>query len=317
MGAGSTFQEVSPSPIKQPQSGKETLSGLRRREALAGYLFIVPNFIGFMVFLVFPILAAIYLTFTDWDLASTPEFNGLDNFSKLAGDELFWRALGNTFYYTFVAVPTGVFIAFWLAIMINRKMRGVLVFRVIYFLPHVTLTVAAAIVWRWMYHPEFGLFNYLLSLVGITGPNWLFNSSWAMPSIIIMSNWQGVGYAMLIFLAGLQGVPQELYEAATVDGATGAQQLRHITGPMLSPTTFFVLTTSFIGAFQGFDQFFVMTQGGPAFATTTLVLHIFNNAFQYFKMGYASSMSTVLFACIMIITLIQWQAAKRWVYEFD
>ena len=300
-----------------PETGSETLSGLRRKEAQAGYLFILPNFIGFMVFAVFPILAAIYLTFTDWDLAGTPSFTGLGNFTKMAQDDLFWKSLGNTFYYSFVAVPTGVFAAFWLAILINRKMRGVLVFRVIYFLPHVTLTVAAAIVWSWLYHPEFGLFNYLLGLVGIEGPNWLFNRNWAMPAIIIMSNWQGIGYAMLIFLAGLQGVPQELYEAAIVDGATGWQRLRHITVPMLSPTTFFVLTTSFIAAFQGFDQFFVMTNGGPAFATTTLVLHVFNNGFQYFKMGYASSMATVLFLCILVITLIQWRAAKRWVHEFD
>jgi multiple sugar transport system permease protein len=297
--------------------GKGSLSGLRKQEAITAYFFLLPNFAGFMLFAIFPILAAIFLTFTSWDLGSSPQWIGFQNFVTMFKDELFWKALFNTFYYAFVAVPTGVFVAFWLSLLLNRKMRGVLTFRVIYFLPHVTLTVAAAIIWAWLYHPEFGLFNYLLSLVGIQGPNWLFNSRWAMPAVIIMSNWQGIGYAMLIFLAGLQGIPEELYEAAIVDGANGWHRLRYITLPMLSPTAFFVLTTSFIGAFQGFDQFLIMTRGGPSFATTTLVLHIFNNGFQFFKMGYASSMATVLFACILTITLIQWRAAKRWVFEFD
>ncbi|MEM7535461.1 MAG: sugar ABC transporter permease [Chloroflexota bacterium] len=290
---------------------------MRRKEAIAGYTFLLPNLIGFLLFSIFPILAAIYLTFTEWDLAGSPELAGFVNFVKMFNDELFWKAMWNTFYFAGVAVPTGIFAAFWLAVLVNRPMRGVFAFRLIYFLPHVTLTVAAAIIWAWIYHPEFGLVNYFLSFLGIQGPNWLFNSSWAMPAIIIMSNWKGIGYAMLIFLAGLQGIPGELYEAAIVDGANGWQQLRHITVPMLSPTTFFVLTTSFIGAFQGFDQFYIMTQGGPSFSTTTLVLHIFNNGFSYFKMGYASSMAAVLFAVIMAITLIQWVSARTWVHDFD
>ncbi len=292
------------------------LSGLQRKEELAGYLFILPNLIGFLVFLVFPILAAVYLTFTEWELSSAPEFAGLANFRAMIGDDIFLKAFGNTFYYAFVAVPTGVFLAFVVALGVNRPMRGVFAFRLIYFLPHVTLTVAAAIVWAWIYHPEFGIINYLLSLIGIQGPNWLFNSKSAMPALIIMSNWKGIGYAMLIFLAGLQGVPAELYEAAVMDGANGWYRLVKITIPMLSPTTFFVLTTSFIGAFQGFDQFYIMTNGGPSFATTTLVLHIFNNGFRYFKMGYASSMAFVLFLCILFITLIQWTSARTWVHGF-
>lgn len=293
------------------------LSGLRRQEEIAGFLFILPNLLGFLVFLVFPILSAIYLTFTHWDLGSAPVFNGLANFRALINDDIFRKAFGNTFYYAFVAVPTGVFLAFLLALGVNRPMRGVFAFRLIYFLPHVTLTVAAAIVWAWIYHPEFGLINYLLDLIlKIEGPNWLFNSKSAMPALIIMSNWKGIGYAMLIFLAGLQGVPQELYEAAIMDGANGWYRLLKITIPMLSPTTFFVLTTSFIGAFQGFDAFYIMTQGGPSFATTTLVLHIFNNGFTYFKMGYASSMAFVLFLCILAITLVQWISARTWVFGF-
>ena len=290
-------------------------SGLTRKRAINGYLFLLPNFLGFLAFSVFPIGVAIYLTFTDWDLASTPRFTGLGNFVRMIDDWLFHRAMVNTFYYTFVAVGSGIVIAFFLALLINRKMRGVLIFRVVYFLPQVTLTVAAAIVWLWIYHPEFGLVNYLLGLLGIKGPFWLTNSKWAMPAIIIMSNWKGVGYAMLVFLAGLQGIPEELYEAAIVDGASGLRQLWHITIPMVSPTTFFVLTTSLIGAFQAFDQFYVMTKGGPSFSTTTLVLHIFNNGFQYFKMGYSTSMAAVLSICILVITLIQWKAAGWWVHS--
>ena len=294
-----------------------SLSGMRRKETIAGYLFLLPNLVGFLTFSVFPIAAALFLTFTDWDLSSTLKLSGLANFSTMLNDELFGRALFNTFYFTFVSVPTAVFIAFWLAVLINRKMRGVLFFRLIYFAPHLTLMVAAAMIWAWIYQPEFGLINYLLSLIGIQGPRWLFDSQWAMLAIIIMSNWKAVGYSMLIFLAGLQGVPEDLYEAAIVDGATSWQRLRHITIPLLSPTTFFVVTTSLIGSLQGFNQFYIMTAGGPAFSTTSLVLYIYNNAFMYFKMGYAASMAAILFLCILIITLIQWKVAQSWVYGFE
>jgi len=296
---------------------RRKLTGLSRKRAITGYLFLLPNFLGFAIFSIFPIGAALVLTFTDWDLASTPSFNGLANFGTMLKDSLFRQVLGNTIYYTFVAVPTGVLLAFVLALMINRKMWGVLIFRVVYFAPQVTLVVAAALIWQWIYQPEFGLINYMLSLVGIQGPRWIYDSAWAMPAVIIMSNWRGIGYSMLIFLAGLQGIPPELYEAAVVDGASPWRQLLHITIPMLSPTTFFVLTTSLIGAFQGFDQFYILTQGGPANSTTTLVMYIFNNGFQYFKMGYAASMAAVLFVIILAVTLINWGLARKWVYGFS
>lgn len=289
-------------------------SGLRRRESIAGFLFLLPNFLTFFVFTLFPVLAALFLTFAEWDLATPPRWIGLGNFAKMAKDDLFIKTMGNTFYYTFTAVPTGVLLAFILALLLNRKMRGILTFRTIFFLPNVTLAVAVAIVWSWIYHPEFGLINYFLSRVGIKGPQWLFDSRYSMPAVIIMSNWAGIGYPMLIYLAALQGIPAELYEAATIDGAGGWQQLRHVTIPLISPATFFILTTSLIGAFQGFDQFYMLTQGGPAFSTTTIVLYIFNNGFSYFKMGYATGMAAVLFLCILTITLLGWQARKAWVY---
>ena len=293
------------------------MTGRQRRNLIAGYGFLIPNLMGVLVFSLFPIVTTLYLTFTEWDLSSAPQFTGIQNFIKMAQDDLFWKTIGNTFYYTFVAVPVAVFLAFWLALLLDRKMKGVLSFRVIYFLPHVTLTVAASIIWAWIFQPEYGLINYALSYIRIDGPYWLTDSRWAMISIIIMSNWKGIGYAMLIFLAGLQGIPPELLDAATVDGATPWRKLRHVKIPLLTPTIFFVLTTSFIGAFQAFDQFMIMTQGGPAFATTPLVLYIYQKGFNQFYMGYATSMATVLFLCILAFTLFQWQIANRWVYGFD
>lgn len=306
-------------PTLPPSSApsRQGMSGRRRRNLIAGYAFLIPNLLGVLTFSLFPIATTIYLTFTEWNLSDTPQFNGVRNFVLMAQDSLFWKTMGNTFYYTFVAVPVAVFLAFWLALLLDRKMRGVLSFRVIYFLPHVTLTVAASIIWAWIFQPEYGLINYMLSRIGIDGPYWLTDSRWAMISIIIMSNWKGVGYAMLIFLAGLQGIPSELLDAATVDGASPWRKLRHVKVPLLTPTIFFILTTSFIGAFQAFDQFMIMTRGGPAFSTTPLVLYIYQSGFAYFKMGYATSMATILFLCILAITLFQWSVAKRWVYGFD
>jgi multiple sugar transport system permease protein len=296
---------------------KRAFTGLQREETTAGLLFILPNFLGFLVFSLFPIGFAFYIAFTNWSLVGQPVYSGMQNFVTLWNDHLFWKTLGNTAYYTFVAVPTGVFIAFWLAILMNRKMRGTILFRTIYFLPQITLTVAAAVVWSWLYHPELGLFNYLLGQIGIDGPRWLHSTTWAMPAIIIMGNWQGIGFAMLILLAGLQGVPEELYEAAEIDGASSWQSLRFITVPLLTPTIFFVVVTSLIGAFQGFDQFYVMTGGGPAKSTTTLVMYIFENGFTFFKMGYGAALAIMLFLCILTITLLQWWLANRWVYGFQ
>jgi multiple sugar transport system permease protein len=299
-----------------PVASRGGMTGRRRRNLIAGYAFLIPNLLGVLAFSLFPIATTIYLTFHEWNLSDTPVFNGLQNFVLMAGDFLFWKTLGNTFYYTFVAVPVAVFLAFWLALLLDRKMRGVLSFRVIYFLPHVTLTVAASIIWAWIFQAEFGLINWALSKINIDGPYWLTDSRWAMISIIIMSNWKGIGYAMLIFLAGLQGIPAELYEAATMDGANPRQRFWSITVPMLSPAIFFVMVTSIIGAFQGFDNFYLMTRGGPANVTTTMVLHIYNNGFVYLKMGFASAMAMVLFATIMIFTLGQWMYARNWVHGF-
>lgn len=288
-----------------------------RIESTAGFCFLTPNLLGILAFSLLPIVAGIVLTFTKWNLASSPQFIGLENYQAVFKDKLLWKYLWNTFYYALGTIPITIVISFFLAYLLNRKIRGVVFFRTLYFLPSITLIVAIAIVWSWLYNADFGLFNYILSRFGINGPNWLQSNAWAMPAIIIMGIWKGTGYSMLIFLAGLQGIPEEYYEAAEIDGAGWWKQIFHITIPLISPTTFFVLVTTTIGAVQGFDQFYVMTRGGPAGATTTLVYYIFQNAFEWFKMGYASTAALILFIIILIITLIQWHFAKTWVYEFE
>jgi len=199
----------------------------------------------------------------------------------------------------------------WLALLLNRGFRGTKFFRTVYFLPYVTLTVAIAIVWSWIYNPDLGILNYALSLVGIDGPAWLQDPGWAMPAVIIMSDWQGIGYPLLIFLAALQGVPEEFYESAMLDGASWLQRVRYISVPTIAPATFYIVVISFIGAMQGFDQFYVMTQGGPAYATTTIVMYIYQQGFQWFNMGYAATLAVVLFAIIAVITAVMWRVNAR------
>lgn len=284
---------------------------MRIRETIAGYLFLSPNFFGFLAFSFIPIIVSFLLTFTRWNLASSPQFIGVKNYSDLMTDGLFWKYLWNTFYYAGLTVPLTIVIGFSLAYLLNRKIRGVIFFRTVYFLPSVTLIVAVAVIWSWLYNADFGLINFVLGKLGIQGPNWLQSKRWAMAAIIIMGVWKGSGYSMLIYLAGLQSIPQEYYEASEIDGAGWWQQIRHITIPLIFPTTFFILVTSTIGAIQGFDQFYVMTRGGPAGATTTLVYYIFQNAFEWFNMGYAATAAAILFVIIMIITLVQWRFAKH------
>ena len=297
------------------KAAKNMYNNMLDNQTYTGYLFIAPNLILYLIFFVVPFISTLLLSFTKCDLFSAPKFTGLTNYIHLFQDDLFIKTLGNTFYYSFVAVFSAVFVAFWIALLLNRKMRGVVFFRTIFFLPYVSLMVAVAIVWNWMYNADYGLFNYILGLVGIDGPNWLNSATWAMPAIIIFSNWGGIGFPILIYLAAFQGIPDELYEAANIDGANWWQKIRYITIPMSSTATFFALTVSLIGAFQAFDQFYILTKGGPAYSTTTLAFYIYENAFGWFKMGYASTIAVVLFIVIMIITIIQWKIRNRWVFE--
>ncbi len=287
---------------------------LLSNEHTVGYLFITPLLLGLLIFTYGPVLAAFFLSFTKGDYISTPKWIGLGNYQALLQEDLFWTSMRNTLYYVVGAVPIGLILSLLLAIAMNQKLRGIIVFRSIFFLPTITSSVAISLMWLWIYNPEFGVLNFLLKQIGIKGPTWLSSSTWAMPAIIIMSFWRGLGYNMLIYLAGLQGIPDVYYEAAEIDGAGGWAKFRNITLPLLTPTTFMLLILSLIGAFQVFEYTYVMTGGGPVYATLTIVLHIYNNAFRSFKMGYASALAYVLFGILLVLTLIQLRLQKRWVH---
>src|SRR5690554_5294985 len=276
-------------------------------------IFLSPNLLGFLIFILGPVIASFGLSFTSWDLLTPMKWIGLDNYRALISDQVFWKVLWNTIYYTIGTVPVGIIISLFLAIALNQKIKGVKFFRAAYFLPVISSTVAIAVVWQWLYNPEFGLLNYLLYLIGIDGPKWLTSTSWSMPSIIIMSIWKNLGFNMLLFLAGLQGTPEAYYEAARIDGANWWQQFRNITIPLLSSTTFFVIVMSIINSFQVFDQIYIMTAGGPARSTSVLVHYLYQNAFEYFRMGRASAIAYVLFFLVFIITMIQLKRSNKWV----
>lgn len=276
------------------------------------YLFIGPQVLGLLCFIVGPVLFSFMISFMQWDLGAKPEWIGLSNYSKQLSDPTFWKVLNNTTLFAILNIPLTVIGALLLAIMLNQNIRGKVLFRAAFFIPAVTSSVAVALVWTWLYNPNFGLINSALSSIGIQGPGWLSDLKWALPSIVIMTVWQGLGYNMILFLAGLQGVPSHLYEAAKIDGAGGWQRFWKITLPMISPTTFFVVIMLLIGSMQIFSEPYMMTKGGPADATNVLVLYIFNTAFQFFRMGEASAISFVLFLIIFIITLVQFKFSK-WV----
>jgi multiple sugar transport system permease protein len=285
------------------------------REAFWGYLFLTPNILGFLAFNLFPLLFAIGLSFTRWDLISKPIFIGLDNYEKLfLDDESFRIAVRNTLIFTTLSVPTGTVLSLILANALNQKIRGTTIYRTAYFLPVVSSSIAIALVWAWVFNPDFGLANEILSTFGLPRLKWLASSTWVLPAVVIVSVWRGIGPSTVIFLAGLQGIPEDLYDAAKIDGANTAQLFRHITIPMLSPTTFFVIVVSIIGSFQVFDLIFVMTQGGPGRASLVLVYYIYQHAFRWFGMGYAASIALILFIVIFILTLVQIRLSGRWVH---
>jgi multiple sugar transport system permease protein len=274
--------------------------------ALVGYAFIAPNFLAFAVFVAGPVVVGLALSFTSWDLLSPPAFVGLGNYRHLLFDDrLFWHTLRNTLYYSLLTVPSGIAISLALALMMNQPLRGVRLYRTVYFIPVVCSSVAVALVWKWFYNTEFGVLNWILSLLNLPPQGWLTSSRWAMPAIALTVVWKGMGYNMVIFLAGLQDIPQHLQEAAAIDGAGSWARLCHVTLPLLAPHLFFILVISIIGSFQAFDMVYVMTGGGPGNATQVYNYYIWQNAFQFFKMGYASALAYVLFGLIFLITLVQ------------
>jgi len=278
-------------------------------------VFLLPSLIGMSVFVIVPILASLGLSFTKWDLIGDIEWVGLSNYIKVLKDDNIHAALWHTLQFIAGYLPTVMIISLGLAMLLNQKLRGVVVFRALYFIPVITSWVAVSMIWKWLLNPEFGIVNYLLSLVGIQGPGWLFDADWAMIGIILTSVWKDIGFVTVIYLAGLQEIPDHLYEAAQIDGVNAWQKFRHITWPMLSSTTFFVVTISLINSFQVFDQVWVMTEGGPAGATSVMIEQVYRNAFGYYKMGYASAISWVLFICIFVFTFLQNRFQNKWGYS--
>ena len=287
---------------------------LRQREEIDFYLFIGLWLVGFVLFTGGPILASFWFSFTDWTGMTSGQFVGLQNYQTLIfEDKLFWTAVYNTFYYSFGAVTLGTAGALFVALLLNQNLPGTTFLRVIYYMPSIASGVAVSILWIWLFNPQSGLVNYLLSLVGIQGPLWLASPQWALPALIVKSLW-AIGANMIILLAGLQAVPTSLYDAAKIDGANQVSEFRHVTLPMLSPVLFYVLVISTIASFQILTDVLVMTQGGPGTATFVFVYFIYQAAFQYLKMGYASALAWILFMIILGLTLLQLWGSKKWVY---
>lgn len=286
---------------------------LALRRNLDGWLFASPWIIGFILWTLGPMIASLFIAFTEWDLIGSPQWVGLSNVQAMFNDTLVWQSLKVTTLYALFSVPLHITFGMIIALLLNQNIGGLRFYRTAYYLPSVLSGVAVALLWRWLFSGEFGLFNALLSYVGIKGPSWLGDPDWALPSLIFMSLW-GVGAGAIIYLAGLQGIPTDLYEAAEVDGAQGWNRFWNITLPMMTPVLFFQLVTGFIGALQVFTQAFIMTNGGPNNATLFYLLYLYQNAFQYFRMGYGSALAWVLFIYILVLTLVVYRTSDIWVY---
>ncbi|MEX2461951.1 MAG: sugar ABC transporter permease [Paenibacillaceae bacterium] len=280
---------------------------------LAGFLFISPWIIGFLLFTGGPVLYSFAISAFQWDLMTTPTFIGFDNYKALLKDPLFFQSVKVTLIYTLTSVPLQLIVALFAALLINQKRKGVNIFRTFLYLPTVISGIAVAMIWSWIYNPQFGLFNEILSWFGIAGPDWIYDENWSLPALVLMSLWS-FGGPMVIFLAGLQDIPEYLYEAAELDGASRARKLWHVTLPMVSPVILFNAVMGVVGSFQVFTQAFVMTKGGPNNSTLFLVMYIYQNGFQYFKMGYASALSVVLFIIVLLLTILQFKLASRLVH---
>jgi multiple sugar transport system permease protein len=313
----SSVPAISLDELKSEQKPKG-LSVLKRKEALAAYALIAPNLIIYFVFVVLPVIASLVLSFTDWNFISgfdRLKFVGLSNFSQLPSDDWFTSSMRNNLVFT-LAVPITMALGLFFALLLNRASyaRGVL--RSMIFMPYITSSIAIAIVWLVIFHPTFGPINSFLYSIGITAPpRWMGSVAWALPTIMFVTIWAGLGYSMLLYIAGLQAIPQELYEASDIDGAGIFDQFRFITFPLLGPTTFFLLITGIIGSFKAFDLINVMTQGGPGTATTMLAFYVYRSGFVFYRMGYASAVAWVLMIIVFAITLFQWWGQKKVSYD--
>lgn len=290
------------------------MTGLRRSETIWGIAFAAPAILGFLVFTAGPMVASFFIGLTDWPIGDSPKFVGLQNFQDIfADDDLFYTSLKSTLYYAFASVPLMLIVAFVAAILLNQNVRGLSFYRTIYYLPVMVPFVASSLLWLWIYNPDNGLANSVLDGVGLPQSQWVFNNNTVIPSLILMNVWT-FGNAAVIFLAGLQGVPTHLYEAVSADGGNAWHRLRHVTLPMMTPTIFFNLVTGLIIAFQEFVQPYIMTKGGPNDASLFYVFYVWRTAFSDGQMGYASALSWLLFAVIVIVTVAIFRSARHWVY---
>jgi multiple sugar transport system permease protein len=282
-----------------------------RRLPLAPYLFIAPNLVLFSTFTFLPLVFAFYISFNRWGLLDRPRFIGAGNYARILTDQLFWRALGNTVIYSLGTVPTSLALGLALALALDRPLWGRAVIRSTYFLPVVISGVATAVIAAWLFNDNYGVINAVLQLLGLPKVNWLSSPSWALPSLVITTLWVRLGFCMVVYLAALQGIPSDYYHAAAIDGATRWDQFRYVTVPLLSPATFLLLILNVIYSFQVFDLIYVMTGGGPGFATTMLVQYIYQSAFMTSEMGYASAIGVVLYLLILAFTLLQWRVSRQ------
>ena len=286
---------------------------MRRREMINGYVMLSPWLFGFVVFTLGPMIASLWFSFSEYKVIKPPVWIGLANYRRMFDDALFYKSLSVTLRYTVSAVPLGIISALFVAVLLNFNVWGARVLRTIFYLPSVISGVAVAMVFAWIFNHRFGVLNYIIGLVGIPGPDWLGRRQWALWAFVLMSLW-GIGGNMIILLAGLQGVPVSLHEAAEIDGANGWRRFWRITLPMISPAILFVSIMSIIGSFQSFTSAYIMTGGGPANATLFYLLYLYRNAFSWFEMGYASALAWVLFAIIMVCTLLSMRVSSSWVH---
>ncbi len=305
-----------PAIVREPSRARRRIGPLVVRDTINGLLFIAPWLVGLLVFTLYPILASFYYSFTEYDIVSAPKFVGLANYQALlTTDPLFYKGVSNTLFYAAVAIPLNITVAIGVALLLNMRVRGMAFYRTIFFLPSIVPDIASALLWAWILNPQFGLANGLLRWLGIPTIGWLSDPAWSKPSLAMIGLW-GFGASVVIFLAALQDIPQHLYEAAELDGANTPRKILHVTLPMLTPTIFFNLVLGVIGSFQYFTTAYVLTngEGGPASSTLFYALLLYRNAFKYFKMGYASAMAWLLFAFILVVTLIIFKTSGRWVY---
>lgn len=311
-----TSQESGNSSLADRLRRRGSATTAKQREARAGYLFILPTVLGYLIFILGPIVAAFFLSFTEYDILSSPQFTGFDNYSRMLGDARLRVVYGNTFVFTFVVVFANVILGLLLAVALNRNMPGPIrnIFRTVYFFPILVAMIYVSMIWQFWFSKDLGVINYYLEQVGLNPVSWLSSSQSALWSIIIVYIWKNIGFTMMTTLAGLQGISQDYYEASSIDGAGAIRQFFRITVPLVSPVLLFNLIISFINAFQEFDSMVVLTGGGPGDASRSIVYYIYERAFQSFDMGYASALALTLFVVIMVVTLLQFWLSRRWVH---